>query len=212
MKDVLKRAHVRYGLPPETIRFMLRALIGVVVWKAAYLLVLRPSGVPDDWLVRRLGSSTVRMLRIVGEDGYSAKIVQQRKDVDPVLETVSVIHTGEGRALLAIEPPCNGLDLMVLSAGFVLCYSGSWKRKMLFIPLCILSVCLMNVLRCGLLCLLWTGIPAFFDSMHKVVFNLFAYACVFGLWMAYAGRWRFHPARKPGNGGVEGTVAGVDNP
>jgi len=206
MKDVLKRAIARYGLPPETIHFMLRALIGVVVWKAAYLLVLRPSGVPDDWLVRQLGSSTVRMLRIVGEDGYSEKIFQQRKGGDPVLETVSVIHAGDGRALLAIEPPCNGLDLMVLSAGFVLCYSGPWRRKMLFIPLCILTVGLMNVLRCGLLCLLWTGIPAFFDSMHKVVFNLFAYACVFGLWMAYAGRWRFAPAGKPGNGMVEGTL------
>ncbi len=189
------RVSARYGLPPETRRFMLRAIIGVVVWKAAYLLVLRPSDIPDGWMVRQLGSSTVWMLRMLGEDGYSAQNTQQQlKPDDPVLETVSVIHAGDGRAMLSIEPPCNGLDLMVLSVGFVLCYSGSWRRKMLFVPLCILSVCLMNVLRCGLLCLLWAGIPELFESMHKFVFNLLAYACVFGLWMAYVGQWRLSPA------------------
>lgn len=203
MKDVLMRASARYGLPMETSRFMLRAIIGVVVWKASYLLVLRPSGIPDDWLVRQLGSSTVRMLRMLGEEGYSAQHSLQRlKAGDPVLETVSVIHTGGDRAMLSIEPPCNGLDLMVLSAGFVLCYSGSWRRKLIFIPLCILSVYLMNILRCGLLCLLWAEIPQFFDSMHKFVFNLFAYACVFGLWMAYAGQWRPTPAKEAGKGSV----------
>lgn len=189
MKELLNRVSARYGLPLETSRFMFRALIGVIVWKAAYLLVLRPSGMPDGWLVRHLGSSTVLMLRMLGAEGYSAHIsLQQLKGGDPVLETVSTIHAAGGRAMLSIEPPCNGLDLMVLSAGFVLCYAGSWRRKALFVPLCILSVCLMNVLRCGLLCLLWAGIPQLFDSMHKFVFNLFAYACVFGLWMAYAGQ------------------------
>lgn len=198
MKEVLTRAYVRYGLPPETGRFMLRALLGVVAWKAAYLLVLRPSGFPDGWLVRQLGGSTVRMLRMLGADGYTAHTILQQKAGDPVLQTVSVIHASGGRALLSIEPPCNGLDLMVLSAGFVLCYSGTWRRKLIFIPLGILAVHLMNILRCGLLCLLWVGIPELFDSMHKFVFNLFAYACVFGLWIAYAGQWRFSPAKMTG--------------
>lgn len=189
MNDVLMRASARYGLPPEAMRFMIRALIGVVVWKTAYLLVLRPTGMPDDWLVRRLGGSTVWLLHHLGAEGYSAQHTLQRlKAGDPVLETVSTLHAAGGRAMLSIEPPCNGLDLMVLSAGFVLCYSGTWRRKALFIPLCIVTVFLMNILRCALLCLVWVGMPQLFESMHKFAFNLFAYACVFGLWTAYVGR------------------------
>jgi hypothetical protein len=45
----------------------------------------------------------------------------------------------------------------------------------------------MNVVRCGLLCAVRLGMPEQFDFLHKFLFNLVAYACVFVLWTAYAG-------------------------
>lgn len=213
MKNPMSRVSAVFGIPQEAMRFMLRAFLAFVVWKMAYVLVLRPSGIPDRWLLRQLGQATVRMLDMAGpDDSYSSRYMLRSQGAsDPVPEPVSVLYAGGGRAMLSMEAPCNGLDLMVLSAGFVLCFPGTWRRKSLFVPLCLLSVFIMNVIRCWLLCLLWTGMPQLFEPMHKVVFNILAYSCVFGLWVAYVGQgglslaWSSRKgasARHQGHGGV----------
>lgn len=190
----MSRLSAAFGIPQEAMRFTKRAFLSFVLWKTSYLLFMRPSGIPDRWLVEHLGHATVWFLDLFGEEGYRSQFVyRSHPAIDPVMEPVSLLYAADVRPVLYIEAPCNGLDLMVLSAGFVLCYPGTWRRKSLFVPICLLSVFAINVVRCGLLCLLWSGIPELFDSMHKFIFNLLAYACVFGLWMAYVGQGGFSP-------------------
>jgi len=188
MTDVLTRTLDRYRLPAGPLRFLLRAMAMALVWKAAYVLLMRPSGIPDRWMVRQLGASTAWLLDRAGGADVSARYTLQPTGGEERLpEPASMIYV-DGRAMLSIHAPCNGLDLMVLAAGFVLCYPGTWRRRALFVPLCVVAVALMNVVRCGLLCAVRLGMPEQFDFLHKFLFNLVAYACVFLLWTAYAGR------------------------
>jgi exosortase/archaeosortase family protein len=187
MTDVLTRTLDRYRLPVGPLRFLLRAMVMAVVWKAAYVLLMRPSGIPDRWMVRQLGASTAWLLDRTGSAEVHARhTLQPTGGEERLLEPASMIYV-DGRAMLSIHAPCNGLDLMVLAAGFVLCYPGTWRRRAVFVPLCLVAVALMNIMRCGLLCAVRLGMPEQFDFLHKFLFNLVAYACVFLLWTAYAG-------------------------
>jgi exosortase/archaeosortase family protein len=174
-------------IPTEVRRFLIRALLLFIAWKTIYILVLIPNQIPDAPLVRWLGNGTTVMMNMIYQtDSFYAVHTEREKvyGADTVLATYSMVKKGK-RSILGIYQACNGLELMILYAGFILCFTGPWLRKLLYIIGGIFALYLANVVRCGFLG--WIGIeyPRHFDFAHKYFFNLVIYSIAFLLWVFY---------------------------
>jgi exosortase/archaeosortase family protein len=178
-------------LPSEVKTFLWRAVALFIGWKLLYILVLIPNQVPDAWLVRQLGNGTAYSLNILyGTTEFSANHVTREKvyGKDTVLATFTTVKKAATKNVLGIYQACNGLELMVLYAGFIICFSGSWIRKLIFIIAGVIGLYFINVLRCVFLGYIGLEYPQHFDIAHKYVFNLVVYAFTFFLWVLYVSR------------------------
>ena len=175
-------------LPPEVKTFLWRAVALFIGWKLLYILVLIPHQVPDAWLVEKLGEGTAKTLDVFyPELGINAEHTTRHKIYgrDTVLATYTMVNTSKGRNLMGIFQACNGLELMILYAGFIVCFSGPWKRKLFFIIAGVFGLYCINVLRCAFLGYIAIEIPRYFAFAHKYVFNVVVYAFTFLLWVIY---------------------------
>jgi exosortase family protein XrtF len=174
-------------LPPEVKSFLLRSVALFIGWKLLYILVLIPKQVPDAWLVKQLGNGTASTLNVMyGTNDFFAEHTTRAKVYgrDTVMATYTMVSTSK-RKVIGIYQACNGLELMILYAGFILCFTGSWTRKLLYIMAGLLGLFALNVLRSALLA--WVGLeyPRHFDFAHKYLFNLVIYALTFVMWVFY---------------------------
>jgi exosortase/archaeosortase family protein len=174
-------------VPAEVRTFLIRATLLFIVWKSVYILLLIPNQIPDAPLVRWLGDGTAVMMNILYTTDSFYAVHTEREKVygsDTVLATYSMVKKGK-RNILGIYQACNGLELMILYAGFILCFTGPWSRKLIYIVAGIFALYIANVVRCGLLG--WIGIdyPRHFDFAHKYFFNLVIYSIAFVFWVFY---------------------------
>ncbi len=175
-------------LPNEAKVFLGRALLLFVAWKILYILVLIPNEVPDSWLVKQLGKATASFLNVYYHtDSFNTENTLRRKlyGNDWVPVTYATINYKKSQKVLGIYQACDGLELMVLYAGFIICFSGFWIRKLVFIVLGIIGLFAINILRSGLLGIISLQFPVHFEFAHKYFFNLVVYGFTFLLWMFY---------------------------
>jgi len=80
---------------------------------------------------------------------------------------------------------CNAVSVMILFAAFIVAFSTTFKRTLLYILAGLIIIHVLNILRIALLGL---GIFYYRDYapfLHDVVFPLFIYGVVFVLWVAW---------------------------
>lgn len=179
----------KWGALPSGASSFLKKATGLFIgWKLLYILVLLPLGEPDGWLVRNLGEATVWVLNAssIGGDRYNVRHIMVEKPGGRLGgDACAQVYSSGMRADIGIFAPCNGLELMVLAVGFILCFNGGAKRKALYVLSTITAIFLVNVLRCSLLVMINAAQPAYFEFAHKYLFNLVSYAIVFLIWMHY---------------------------
>ena len=183
---------------PEVFSFLKAAVLMFFTWKIVYALVLQPSEIPDGWLVRSVASSTTMLLNVIDrQDRFSViHARRQQENKSKGWEPHSVIFRNGKHAVLGIHAPCNGLEFMVLAAGFIICFHGPVLRKMIYVVLAVVGVFTLNVIRCSLLAEITLHHPIHFDFVHKYLFNIAAYAFIFLLWMSYVPKLAAHPVVK----------------
>jgi exosortase family protein XrtF len=94
----------------------------------------------------------------------------------------------DGTGGLWIGDNCNGIALFALFAGFIIAYPGSWKKKVLFIPVGIILIQLLNVVRVVVLAILDTYSRAWTEFNHTYTFTIIIYGCIFYLWMLWTNK------------------------
>ena len=174
---------------PATIRAFLRnALIVFAVWKVVYLYFLLDSRILDKPLTDHIGKSTAWFLNhCTPLDGFSATAIKKQSIFEgqiQILNVSQVRHHGED--ILLIADPCNGLELIVLFIGFILCFPSSIYKKIFFILFGVAIIDLANILRCGGL----VFIKRFYDYdlfqfAHHYGFKITLYGIIFMLWMLF---------------------------
>lgn len=87
---------------------------------------------------------------------------------------------------------CNALSVMILFAAFVVAFSGKRIHTVLFIICGCLLIHFLNVLRIALLCIALLRYPKQEHFLHGVVFPLFIYGVVFGLWVVWVNKFSLH--------------------
>jgi exosortase/archaeosortase family protein len=177
--------------PQPVVSFLKKAFLLFILWKAVYILFLIPNEIPDAWVVRKLGSSTASVLNLFyGSGSFEVKDKRRLKTygTDQVWVTHSYVFQSGKRAVIGIYQACDGVELMVLTAGFILCFSGPLALKLRYIVIGIVGLFFLNVLRCSLLAMVNLEFPQHFQFAHKYLFNLFVYGFTFLLWLSFVNR------------------------
>lgn len=167
--------------------FSLKAVILFVAWKTLYLLVLLPGRVLDKPLTYMIGVGTTKTLNAISHSGgfWTVAGENPKKDGDTWIEE-PVMHINLFRErVLSIADVCNGLEVMVLYAGLILCLPASTKRKLLFILPGVVCIEVLNVVRCTALAEIYLTHPEYLDFSHHYLFTFLVYAFIFWLWFLF---------------------------
>lgn len=174
-------------IPTPVRKFLLTATILFVAWKAVYLLFLQPSRVLDKPLTYVIGKSTAATLDLFNPAGhYTATPTTHLKGFgNEGLEPVMAIRSGQNN-LLDIADVCNGLELLVLYAGLIICLPASRNRKLAYIFGGIIGIEIINVIRCVGLVMVYVHKPEWLDFSHHYLFTFVVYAFIFWLWYLFS--------------------------
>lgn len=160
-------------------RFLLTALLLFVGWFLVYNLVIHPWGKLDALVIDNLSDLGNGVLALLGYD------VLPEYALDHGYRTVII----DGSHGIWIGDPCNGLELFALFTGFIVAFPGPWRKKLLYIPIGLVAIHLINLVRVVALAILALKSPETFDFNHTYTFTMFVYGFVFLLWYLWAVRF-----------------------
>lgn len=81
-----------------------------------------------------------------------------------------------------IGEPCNGIKVFGLFAIFILSFEGDLIKKLIFVPLGILIIHILNITRIALLTYISAVNPYILDFNHNITFQLLIYGSMLALW------------------------------
>lgn len=149
--------------------FLLKAIILYLVWYFVYDNWLLQNGMADHYLINHLVVSTQYILNSLG---YTTFMYADAVGVD-------------GTHGVLIGTPCNGLSLFALFSGFIIAFPGRFVQKLIFIPIGILIIHVLNILRVVGLALVVVYQPDSLSFNHKYTFTIIIYTCIFFMWMLW---------------------------
>ena len=146
------------------------------------------SNILDYPLTTHVGEASTEILnRFSSMSGFEA--VRQVKTTLSngvyVAEEASLIYHNK-KPVLFIADVCNGLELIVLYIGFIVCMPSAFMRKLLYIIIGVLLLDFVNIARCIGLIYLREYFEFYFDFAHKYLFKISVYGVTFLLWMRFA--------------------------
>ena len=183
----------------QQIPFQIRRFIGIalglaIAWKLIYLVFFLRARLIDRHLTNHVGKASAYLLNhFSGFNDFSAvpaidsSIMEGKIQVTPVCKilhhNLKVLHIADG---------CNGLELMVLYTGFILCFQESVLRKIRYIIFGCIFIDGMNILRCSLLGFIKEYYHPYFNFSHHFVFKIIIYSVIVCLWVQYTQKLAFH--------------------
>jgi exosortase/archaeosortase family protein len=153
--------------------FLIRAAIILISWNLLYSAYLKPANIPDQQLTNITVNATRTFLSIF----YNNTAVIQ----DPYKPLITIGN----HKIIGVAPNCNGLELMVLYAGFIFCFPTSNKRMLKFLFFGLIAIFILNVLRCSAIAWLNINYKHWVDFGHKIAFKVMMYSLIFYIWVLY---------------------------
>ncbi len=163
-----------HELPVNLKRFLIRGAILFIAWSLLYNLLLKPKEVPDRQLTHIIVIATSKVLT------WFYPVVDVKND--------SIIYINN-KDVIQIAPACNGLELLVLYLGFLLCIPTNKKRFWTFAVSGTIIVTILNVIRCVGLAAMFYHKHAMADFAHHYLFKLAIYAVIFYMWVLYSRKY-----------------------
>lgn len=128
-----------------------------------------------DGMTKFVAYQTEDLLQFIGQDAYT------------------IAHLGQacmklflnGKYLARVVEGCNAMSVMILFVAFVIAFKGKLKHTILFLIIGVLIIHFLNVLRIALLTIALFHYPEYEHLLHGVIFPLFIYGVVFGLWVIW---------------------------
>ena len=96
-----------------------------------------------------------------------------------------VLLTRNNETILSVFEGCNGINVMIVFASFLIAFGGKAKQILVFLLMGCLILHLANLLRLTLLYLTAIHRPLFFYYFHKYFFTAILYLVVFALWIQW---------------------------
>ncbi|GAA4957437.1 archaeosortase/exosortase family protein [Algibacter aquimarinus] len=165
---------------PLPIRLFLgKALLFFIIWKIVYGVFLYNSGILDYPLTTHVAKASTFVLNNSGMSGFTTNRIEIGDGIS------SEIYHND-RLVLFVADVCNGLELMILYIGFIICMPSSFWRKVKYILIGIIIIDLINILRCSGLIYLREYFHAYFDFAHHYLFKAVVYGVTFIMWIKYS--------------------------
>lgn len=152
-------------------RFLIVALIGYIIWKLLYDLIIFPYTKLDLVLINNYIKISKSILTIMGYSVYTGG--ERLIGID-------------GTSGLWIGDSCDGMELFALFSIFIISFPGKNLNKILY---CIAGICFiyfLNILRIVALAVIqvhtsreWT------EFNHTYTFTILIYSVIFILWMLW---------------------------
>lgn len=152
--------------------FFLKAFACYLIWQLIYIGFLRPNGSIDDFLTELSIRGTVSGFNSVGIKSYN------------IANTVYINDT----PAIRLENVCNGLELLALYIGFLICFPGRLKFKIVYGFIGCLVILLINIIREMLLAVNYIYFKPTFELNHKYTYTILVYLVVFLLWKHWVDR------------------------
>ena len=191
--SLLTRLKTAQNKIPKQIRLFLgKAFLFFVVWKLIYNVFLYDAKYLDRALTAHVGNASVTLINSLGAmNGFVSKREMTDNDNLGILkDEVSVIYHND-KVVLNIANVCNGLELMVLYIGFIICMPSTFFRKLLYIILGLIVLDGINILRCVGLIYLREYYAIYFQFAHHYLFNAMVYTGTFIMWIMYSRKIQF---------------------
>ncbi|MXN91009.1 exosortase family protein XrtF [Flavobacterium sp. Sd200] len=138
-------------------------------------------------------------------DGVTRIVAEQSCDLANFFGAESGLrpHSGEaslrffvhGKAVARVVEGCNAVSVVILFAAFVVAFSGTFKKTLLYILAGILIIHVLNIIRIALICIGVYHYPQYRELLHDIIFPLFIYGVVFALWVAWVIKFRGNAAK-----------------
>lgn len=157
----------------QIIMFILKAIGLYLVWLLVYEQWLFKVGLIDQIIIDNIIFLSVSFLNLIG---YHTFEYAQTFGID-------------GSHGVFIGTPCDGLDLFMLFAGFIIIFKGKWLNKLLFITFGVITLHLINVLRVIALAVMAKVSPEILDFNHKYTFTILMYFIVFLGWVLWVRKY-----------------------
>jgi len=174
---------------PLPIRLFLgKALLLFIAWKIVYSFFLFDSQLIDKILTKHVGDASVFMLNKSSFMSGFSSVIEHNSEIHAgktINNSVSAIYHN-GYKVLNIANVCNGLELLILYMGFIVCMPSNIKRKIIYIVLGVIVLDFINILRCVGLIYLYEYFQAYFDFAHHYLFKAIIYLSTFLLWMRFS--------------------------
>ena len=84
-----------------------------------------------------------------------------------------------------IGEPCNGIKIFGVFSIFILCLRSKWINKILFLPVGIFILHLLNVIRVASLTYIAAVNPNMLDFNHNITFQIIVYSAMLLLWLFF---------------------------
>lgn len=122
---------------------------------------------------------------VTNQTAYVLTILEE--PVQSIISTIGPIVAlrNADRTVLNVFEGCNGLNVMIVFASFLLAFGGGTRRMMIFLFTGCLILHTANILRLFLLYLTAIHRPLYFYYFHKYFFTAVLYLVVFGLWLLW---------------------------
>ena len=146
--------------------FAIKSLLTFLVWLILYYGFILPDGRLNTILTNSVIAGTSVGLTIFGYNAHGEG---------------NLIYINEEPVVLVADA-CNGLELFALYVGFLLCFPGKPKYKLIFIPIGISLIYVINVAREVVLALNYKFFQESFDFNHKYTYVFIVYIFVFVIW------------------------------
>ncbi|WP_308993781.1 archaeosortase/exosortase family protein [Mariniflexile litorale] len=173
---------------PLPIRLFLgKALLFFIVWKIIYGIFFYNSNSLDNTLTTHVAEASTFVLNNLSfMSGFSTQTESYSEAFGGELieYRASTIYHHDYK-VLNIADACNGLELMILYIGFIICMPSKILRKVLYIVIGLLILDLVNILRCVGLIYLREYFHTYFQFAHHYLFKIIVYSTTFLIWVFY---------------------------
>ncbi|MBU0695106.1 MAG: exosortase/archaeosortase family protein [Bacteroidetes bacterium] len=174
--------------PKQVKYFFYKAIAILLAWKLVYIFLLMPSRIIDQPLTQIAANSTASTINLIeNTNDYSSKTVKAYvfRSGEGIWVNQAAIYNKQEK-VLAVEDACNGLELFVLYAGFIICLPALFLRKSIFIFSGLIMIYLVNVFRCVGIVYVIENYPAYLDFTHHYLFTFMVYIFIIWLWLQFS--------------------------
>lgn len=156
------------------VRFLAIGFVLYITWFALYEWWIHPM----HWVDKIVIDNTITISRTMLEWlGYETEMIGDR--------TMRI----QGTPGLFIGDSCNGISLFALFSIFIVAFPGKIISKIIFIPVGIAVIHLLNIFRVVILAIIETYSYSWTEFNHTYTFTIIIYGCIFLMWLFWINKY-----------------------